>query len=509
MSTVSDYDEHHYDEEKEQVVSFVAKLKFFIITSVGFFSDGWLNGGFSYIVTMVGYTYWNGGSIPSLSQSLIKSGLSIGMIAGMVVFGFFGDALGRHKVYGKELIFTLLGTFMIVLTPWNNFSEQAVISWMTVWRVVTGFGIGGDYPMSASLNSETKLGMSRAKLITTSFFIYQMGTLLFTIFFLIVIVGYKNKIEENLYNVTYVWRLLFGLGMIPGFASLYERLTMKETKPYEKYVSKVTGLTGENVRTQKEGWADFVEYFNFKTAIARRHVITLVSTALTWFFFDIAFYGFSLNNSNILALIGYGSGNTKYQSLYNTAVGAIIITIFGIVGNLIGIFLPDIIGRRPQLIGGCLICAVLYAIWAGVENHTSTGGLMALFVISSLFLQGGPNNMTFLCPIEVFPTRVRGTAHGISAAVGKCGALLTAFAFGYLSTNAGLAAAIGLCSGVMVLATITSFGIPEVMGLTLDDIENDVQYLPRSERLAHIAARIDRRTAFASAPAPVEEKEAI
>jgi hypothetical protein len=35
-----------------------------------------------------------------------------------------------------------------------------------------------------------------------------MGTLLFAIFFLIVIVGYKNKIEENLHNVTYVWRLL-------------------------------------------------------------------------------------------------------------------------------------------------------------------------------------------------------------------------------------------------------------------------------------------------------------
>jgi PHS family inorganic phosphate transporter-like MFS transporter len=65
------------------------------------------------------------------------------MIAGMIVFGFFGDAVGRHKVSGKELIFTLLGTFMIVMTPWNNFSEQSVISWMTVWRVVTGFGVGG------------------------------------------------------------------------------------------------------------------------------------------------------------------------------------------------------------------------------------------------------------------------------------------------------------------------------------------------------------------------------
>lgn len=46
---------------------------------------------------------------------------------------------------------------------------------------------------------------------------------------------------------------------------------------------------------------------------------------------DIAIYGFSLNNSNILALIGYGTGKTKYLTLYNTAVGAIIITIFASV----------------------------------------------------------------------------------------------------------------------------------------------------------------------------------
>jgi hypothetical protein len=45
-------------------------------------------------------------------------------------------------------------------------------------------------------------------------------------------------------------------------------------------------------------------------------------------FSDIAIYGFSLNNSDILALIGYGTGKTKYETLYNTAVGAIIITIF-------------------------------------------------------------------------------------------------------------------------------------------------------------------------------------
>ena len=170
---------------------------------------------------MIGYAYFKGGAFTTLDGSLVKAGLSIGMIGGMVCFGFFGDALGRHKVYGKELIFTLLGTLMVVLTPWKGFSYQSVVNWLTVWRVVTGFGVGGgrlrrpgprltssDYPMSASMNNETKLGMSRAKLILTSFTIYQGGTLIFTFFFAIIVVGFKSRIEADIYNVNYAWRLL-------------------------------------------------------------------------------------------------------------------------------------------------------------------------------------------------------------------------------------------------------------------------------------------------------------
>ena len=38
--------------------------------------------------------------------------------------------------------------------------------------------------------------------------------------------------------------------------------------------------------------------------------------------------------------------------------------------------------------------------------------------------QFGPNATTWLLPGEVFPTDIRATCHGISAAVGKVGALL-------------------------------------------------------------------------------------
>lgn len=84
--------------------------------------------------------------------------------------------------------------------------------------------------------------------------------------------------------------------------------------------------------------------------------------------------------------------------------------------------------------------------------------------------------MTFLLPVELFPTRVRGTAHGIAAASGKCGAVLTAFAFGTINDTLGLRGALGLFAGVMVLVAVAGLWIPEPKGMTLEQIEGGVLY---------------------------------
>ena len=64
------------------------------------------------------------------------------------------------------------------------------------------------------------------------------------------------------------------------------------------------------------------------------------------------------------------------------------------------------------------------------------GRLQALYFLSSFFGQFGPNATTWLLPGEVFPTPIRATCHGISAATGKVGALVAGIWFAYL-TNAG------------------------------------------------------------------------
>ena len=114
---------------------------------------------------------------------------------------------------------------------------------------------------------------------------------------------------------------------------------------------------------------------------------------------------------------------------------------------------------------------------------------MVIFALSQFLLTVGPNCTTFLIPAEVFPTRVRGTAHGISAAAGKCGAIITAFAFGSVEDAIGLEGVLGLFSGIMLLTALVTLLIPETKNRTLEGIEKDELYraseavaeLPHSE----------------------------
>ncbi|CAD6565106.1 MAG: Inorganic phosphate transporter pho84 [Tremellales sp. Tagirdzhanova-0007] len=461
---------------EEISMSLAAKLRFLIIAGVGLFSDGYLNIVIGLVVPMIGYLYFPKGSVPAIQGAEIKGALSIGMVVGQLGFGLFGDALGRHKVYGKELIFTIFGTLMVVLLPWKGMSHSSIITWLAIWRTVSGVGIGGDYPMSSALAAEKSMFGSRAKRILSVFACIGVGGFTSSIVNTILIVAAKSAVDRDIRALEWVWRLLLGLGVIPAALTLYARLTMSETKPYQNYVAKETGLSssGSHTRGLKEQFADFNEYFK-----EPKHGRTLFAVSAVWFLYDIAFYGINYNQSIILNKIGYGKGATPYETLYNTAIGNIIVQAAGYLpGFFIGIFLADWMGRVRQQFIFCVLTSILYAIWAGVSTRPDTpvGGLMTLFTISQLVLNAGPNCTTFLLPAEVFPTRVRGTAHGIAAASGKAGAILTAYAFATIVEKIGLAGVLGLFSGIMALAAAITLMIPETKGLTIDDIEHDRMY---------------------------------
>lgn len=73
--------------------------------------------------------------------------------------------------------------------------------------------------------------------------------------------------------------------------------------------------------------------------------------------------------------------------------------------------------------------ALFLAIIAGdfKSLQTKPGGFIVCFAFLQLFFNFGANTTTFIVPAEAFPTRVRGAAHGISAASGKIGAVSPLF----------------------------------------------------------------------------------
>jgi len=70
---------------------------------------------------------------------------------------------------------------------------------------------------------------------------------------------------------------------------------------------------------------------------------------------------------------------------------------------------------------------------------TSSGqkAFVFLYCLTNFFQNFGPNTTTFVIPGEVFPTRYRSTAHGISAGSGKLGAVVAQVGFARLKDIGG------------------------------------------------------------------------
>jgi PHS family inorganic phosphate transporter-like MFS transporter len=236
----------------------------------------------------------------------------------------------------------------------------------------------------------------------------------------------------------------------------------------------------------------FIQYFSVP-----RHALTLFGCAMSWFLVDVAFYGINLNQSIILADIGFATGKTPYEYLLHNAEGNLIIAIAGYVpGYFLTIAFIELLGRKWIQIQGFLVTALMFGILAGASSLGS-GARFALIIITQLFFNFGPNATTFIIPGEVFPSRVRGLAHGFCAAVGKLGAILSGIGFNWWSQkdHAKYPGSIGL-SGVLWIffamellgAVVTFFCVPETKGLDADAIDYEEiqeQVARRAERIAH------------------------
>ncbi|KAH9942537.1 MFS general substrate transporter [Epithele typhae] len=445
------------------------EVKLLGIAGVGFFLDAYDLFIINPVATMLQYRLYGGHSLPPGLEGFIKAGANIGSVIGQFAFGYSADYFGRKAVYGKELMLIIFATIGIICDPTGAISANGALIWLGVWRIILGIGVGGDYPMSASVATDRANVKRRGTLLAYIFANQGWGSFVGSLAFIIILLCYKPTMDAG---AARAWRILVGLSLIPAFGTLYQRLTLPEsTRPREEERSddrkacRFTDVrddpTCDGGHREEAPPQEFFAYFS-----EWRHLKILIGTCTCWFLLDIAFYGINLNQNVVLQQIGFdGSSGTPWERLFKIGVGSLIITALGFVpGYYVSVLTIEYLGRKWIQIQGFLLAALFLGILAGQFHELSTPAFIVCFAFLQFFFNFGANTTTYCYPAEVFPTKFRASAHGMSAACGKAGAILSALAFNSLSKQIGTPAVLWIFFGCCIAGAGFTLLLPEVRG---------------------------------------------
>ncbi|KAN0132903.1 inorganic phosphate transporter [Lactarius tabidus] len=487
-------------------------VKVWLVAGVGFFTDAYDIFSISLAAKMLGYIYDKNNQLEPGVDFGLKIASPVGNLVGQVLFGWLADRVGRKRMYGIELMVIVTSTFAQAIAGAGP--TVHIVGVITLWRFIMGVGIGGDYPLSAVIASEFASTRSRGRLMTAVFASQGWGYLASTIVALITLTAFEDGMlrdsPTNNEHLDYCWRILIGAGCVPGVVALYFRLTIPETPRFTMDIERNVKQACRNIETVLSAngvapgvWrvdpeastertdAPRASISDFKRYFGRwKNARILFGTAYSWFALDIAFYGLGLNSSKIfdakiLSALGLGSNTgtgtprDMFNDLHDTTVCTLIVIASGLLPGYLASFLfIDTWGRKPIQLMGFTILSVLFLLMGfGFQELTQSDAtvklLMFLYCLANFFQNFGPNVTTFVIPGEVFPTRYRSTAYGISAACGKLGAIVAQLIF-FLHGNS-IQAILEIFGFVMLSGVASTLLLPEPRGRSLEELSNENQ----------------------------------
>ncbi len=412
------------------------------ISGMGFFTDAYD----LFIIGVVMAILKDQWHVGKLGESLVESTALLASAIGALVFGRVADMLGRKRIYGVEVLVLAAGAIACAFAP--------NIAWLIGLRFVLGIGIGGDYPVSATIMSEYAGKRSRGMLVTLVFAMQAAGLIVGPLFASALL---ATHLSHNI-----VWRILVGFGAVPALAVYGARRGLKETPRYLKAAGEKEGKDGESPKAKGTVGSGFATLKNDRTLLVR-----LIGASACWFLMDAAYYGNTVSSPLVLSALG---GNHSLLQKTLTQLG--IFAVFAAPGYAVAALTMDKLGRKTIQVLGFAMMAVAFALLAfipGIEKLVWP--FLVIYGFSFFFTEFGPNATTFVYPSEIFPVSVRTTSHGIAAATGKLGGFAGVFLFPYLLHWKGLLGAESAAALVCVLGVVVTLTmLPETKGKTLEEL---------------------------------------
>jgi PHS family inorganic phosphate transporter-like MFS transporter len=490
------------------------RIRALVLSGLGFLTVSYNMFIINLVMLILGCIYYSpvlGGDnyVPLYLDCIIKIAALVGILIGQLFFGSMADRFGRTRINMYVLLIMFVCAIASSVSA-GTLSGLTLFTVLGIWRLFLGIGIGGDYPLTAVLSSEySTTRRTRGRKMAMVFAQQGTGILLAACVVAAVLAYYRDTTKAN--HLDTVWRFALGIGALPALWALLLNWWVPETPDFiddaqtesvtrqtenVKQIGTVNGLPVVQHRrvVQSERFVHVVTWNEFGSYIKQwKNLSSLIGSCICWFLSDFAFYGINLNQGILLQTIGYGdpipivNGTATVHALdtwgplYDSAWGNIIIAAVGLVpGYWASVFLIDRLGRKMiQFIGFAMLTllSLIMGLFFDPIRHQPIGVFFVLVILTQFFHNFGPNTTTFIIPGECFETRYRATAHGIAAACGKIGAILSVLFIVYVKDVGGKNHHIPLV--LMVFGIFQFIGllftmmVPETRDMELDtDLNN-------------------------------------
>jgi MFS family permease len=252
---------------------------------------------------------------------------------GALVFGRLGDMVGRKYTFLITILIMGSSTFIVGILPTSDSIGLAAPIILIILRLLQGLALGGEYGGAATYVAEHAPHGRRG--FYTSFIQVTATAGLFLS--LLIILFTQLTVGPDNFRA-WGWRVPFLLSIALLAISVWIRLQMEESPAFQK-------MKAEGTHSKAPISEAFFQWKNAKVALFA--LLGLVAgQAVVWYtgqFYALFFLG------SVLKVDGF---TTNMLIAWSLVLGSGGFVFFG--------WLSDKIGRKPIILGGCLIAALTY-----------------------------------------------------------------------------------------------------------------------------------------------------
>ena len=336
---------------------------------------------------------------------LLVTALFVGMMVGAWLWGNVADRIGRKAVFVLTILIAAVSALLSALAP--NYET------LLLFRVLTGFGIGGSLPVDYAITAEFLPSRQRGRWLVFLESFWALGT--------IVAAGLALLILPQFPDIG--WRIVLAVSALPGLVAFWVRRSIPESPRYLLTQGREEDSRAVLRQVAAENGVTLPADFRLRLAptapagqtaarpLARLFQAPLLRStvllSLVWFFLALAYYGIFTWLPGIFLERGAdlrGSGQNSF-----------ILALAQLPGYFSAAWLVEKWGRRVTLAAYLVGSAVFTYLFAVVADPT--GALLAAILMS--FFSLGAWGCLYAYTPELYPTAVRASGMGWASAMAR------------------------------------------------------------------------------------------